>query len=234
MSEPDPRIAELIGGALAHDLSPDEERELDGYCQLDPQLRAEVDSLLATSRQVSDSPLRWVDSEPSPDLEQRISALQDPARTSSVAAGARRRSWPVMGAAAAFLIFIGALGGPLVQDFVDQAGVEGPPGTLGAVEDITFGDLPSDTEMDAAVVAHTWGTETRLELDGAEVGQTFEVILVSEDGSEFSAGTFLGSEQPVVCQLNAAVLREDVSEVRIERPDGSLLGSSELTQVTAG
>lgn len=44
-------------------------------------------------------------------------------------------------------------------------------------------------------MAHTWGTETILEVDGAPLGQTFAVVLLSEDGEELTSGTFVGTEQ---------------------------------------
>lgn len=131
--------------------------------------------------------------------------------------------------AAATLLVVGGVAGALVQEARD-APPTGPPGTLGAREEITFTGAPS-TSIEASLVAHTWGTETILEVDGAPLGQTFAVVLLSEDGEELTSGTFFGTEQTVLCRMNAAVLRPDVAEVMIEAADGSVLASSVVPDV---
>lgn len=133
-------------------------------------------------------------------------------------------------AAAACLLVVGALGGSVITDALD-APPSGPPGTLGAVEELSFSSSPADTLVDAALVAHTWGTETVLEVDGLDVGEAFEVVLVREDGTEYVSGAFLGSEQTVTCRLNAAVMREDVSRLQIRDDTGAVVATSEVEHI---
>lgn len=101
---------------------------------------------------------------------------------------------------------------------------EGPPGTLGAIEQITFADVPAGTTVDASLVAHTWGTETLLEIEGAALGETFEVLLVDHDGARYGSGSFIGTEATVVCAMNAAVHRTPVDSpvTNVSRRTGRL------------
>lgn len=254
MDQHDERAAELIGAALAGDLSPAERAELDALCAERPDLRRELEELRRTAEAVSASGLSWTEAEPSAELGARIRAIPDvdgpdvdgpgvdgPRVESPVvnlvpgAPGSHgavrsdrsvRRALTLLATAAVFLV-VGVVGGRVVDDVLN-APPDGPPGTLGAVEQVTFPDLPDGGRVDAAVVAHTWGTETLLEVDGAPLGETFAVVVVGEDGTEYSSGAFLGAEQTVVCRMNAAVLREDVATVRIESADGTVLAASEL------
>lgn len=83
----------------------------------------------------------------------------------------------------------------------------------------------------ASSVAHTWGTETVLEIDGLAEGEIFEVILVSEDGAELTSATFFGAEQTITCRMNAALMREDVSQLEIRDASGSVVVSSSVPDV---
>ncbi|MBE1513909.1 hypothetical protein [Nesterenkonia halotolerans] len=116
----------------------------------------------------------------------------------------------------------------------------GTPGELGVQEPVSFtepdlagGDAESDPEVavEGALVAHTWGTETVLEITGLPVGSSYSVVLVGEDGEEIESGSFLGSELPVECRMNGAVLREDVDRLEIRAEDGTALTAAELPDV---
>ncbi|MHA7207860.1 hypothetical protein [Arthrobacter sp. MDT1-65] len=133
-------------------------------------------------------------------------------------------------AVAASLLAVGALGGVGVAHLVDQPPT-GPPGTLGAVEDIMLTETPGGARVDAELVAHTWGTETILEIDGLLPGQVYDVVLVREDGQELLSGTFLGAEQIITCRMNAAVLREDLARLQIRDAQGTIIAASDVTPV---
>ena len=63
---------------------------------------------------------------------------------------------------------------------------------------------------DAHLVAHTWGTEIKLDASGLEAGATYTVAVVTVDGQEHAAGEFVGTgAQPMHCNLNSGVLRPD-------------------------
>lgn len=201
MPEPDARRHELMAAALAGDLSPAEKAELDRLRAADPgidlelaELRPTVDALGALSPWREIPPVVPI-SGPPPALRRS------------------RRGWvPVLAAAAC--LALGLLAGAALPGLVDRP-VSGPPGTLGALEPISFVASASGARIDGEVVAHTWGTETILEIEGLPVGETFDVVLVDHDGREYASGTFLGSAALIECRINAAVLREDVVSVEI-------------------
>lgn len=114
-----------------------------------------------------------------------------------------------------------------VQQIMDTP-PDGPPGTYGAVEDVAFDSQTPGVDLDASLIAHTWGTETVLEIDGLEPGESFTVVLISEAGEEYASGTFFGSEVLIECRMNAAVMRDEVARVEITAADGDLIAGADL------
>lgn len=107
----------------------------------------------------------------------------------------------------------------------------GPPGELGSQEPVSFTDPRAGVVVDGSLIAHTWGTETVLLIDGLPVGETFTVVLIGEDGQEIESGSFLGSEVPVDCRMNGAVLREDVARLEIRDETGGEVTAAALPDV---
>ncbi|KQO81970.1 hypothetical protein ASF17_12895 [Frigoribacterium sp. Leaf263] len=142
----------------------------------------------------------------------------------------RRALVTALGAAACLAVGAGA--GALVAAPRDPH-VDGPPGTLGAVEPVAFAGAPSGVAVDGDVVAHTWGTETLLTVTGLPAGDAFTVVVVGDDGREYESGTFLGTDVEIDCSLNAAVLREDVAAVEIRGADGADIAVAEVPGVGA-
>ncbi|MBE0010408.1 MULTISPECIES: hypothetical protein [unclassified Arthrobacter] len=258
--EPMSRRDRLIAAALAGDLSGEEQREFDLACAADPGMLTEYRALREVSDRLAQSGLDWEEPDLPPGLASRVfaatsgdstdhavptrpSTTADPQLIGSRPAGRRlggtrptngrrapRSRVAFLGLAAAGLLILGGLGGSAVSALL-QAPPEGPPGALGAVEEVTFPTIPDGTSFDAALVAHTWGTETVLEVDGLAEGEIFEVILVSEDGAELTSGTFFGAEQTITCRMNAALMREDVSQLQIRDASGSVVVSSSVPDV---
>lgn len=98
------------------------------------------------------------------------------------------------------------------------------------MEQVALSGVPAGIEADAELIAHTWGTEIVLTVEGLEDGSSYNVVFQRTDGSEVDAGTFLGvASRPVVCRLNAATLREDVAGFQVvEATTGEELLSSDL------
>ena len=238
------RRAELVAGAVAGDLDVGEEAELDELRRRDPGVDAEIAELRALATRTSDALPRWDAREPSAGLRGRVigigaetsvSGATPTARASTAisvegAGGERRRRRTLVGlTAAACLVAGAALGGVAVGVATGRDGAPaGPPGTLGAVEQVDFTGEPGGVEVDGAVVAHTWGTETVLHVAGLPAGDTYSVVLVEADGTRVDSGAFLGSTVEIDCRMNAAVLRPDVESVEIERADGSLVAAADL------
>lgn len=224
------RREELIAAAATDRLDAAEQRELDALARKDPSVLDEVAELrevmarLATIEQ-------WHVDRPSRDLAERIAAATDELDD-------RRRAprWrpALVAAAAVALLVAGGLGGAAIRGTTESSvtgAPSGPPGTLGAIETVQVRDVPDGIDLDAAVVAHTWGTEAIIDIEGVPVGETFEIVILDADGARLGAGGFLGAEAVVHCRLNAAVLRENAAMLRVERADGSVLGWGDLPPV---
>ncbi|WP_369053963.1 hypothetical protein [Kineococcus terrestris] len=231
VAEEGDRRAELLGAAATGDLSPAEAAELDALAAADPsvaeELRAHREVLAALPPRGSG----WDEPVPPPGPVLPGGAT----RGSAAGAGApqrRRTASRWVGAAAAVVVGAGiGAGAVTVGREVADRPVQGPPGTLGAVEELVVLGEPEGVRADVALVAHTWGTETVLDVAGLPAGREYAVVLVRGDGAEAGSGSFLGSRVPVECRLNAAVLREDVAAVEVRDADGALVLRSEAPAV---
>ncbi|UOW03844.1 hypothetical protein MU580_00805 [Clavibacter michiganensis subsp. michiganensis] len=250
--EPDDRRGELIAAALADDLSPAETAELDAMRAADPTIDEEI-ALLGGLPAALGGLGSWQEAEPSDELARRVGLIADgrgevepmAATTATTAAdgpadldahrarrgsGPRRTAFLIAGAAAC--IAVGVAGGAfLATPRADVA--RGPAGTLGAVEDVTFAGAPAGVDVEGDVVAHTWGTETLLTVDGLTAGDSYSVVVVDAAGGEHSSGTMLGSAVRIDCRLNADVLRRDAASVEIRDAAGDRVAVAELPPVDA-
>lgn len=223
MGEDQDRLAELLGAAAAGDLTEAEAAELDARAAADPAVERERRETLEASALVGSS--WWRRDEPPADLEHAVVAAT---------IGSRRptpwRSRFGLAAAAVALVAVGSVG-TVVVDAVTGGPPEGPPGTLGAHEPVTFESSSDGAQVGAELVAHTWGTEAVLEVEGLEEGTSYQVVFLDEEGRQRSAGAFLGSAVPIDCRVNAAVLREDVRELLITTADGQVVRTADLPTV---
>jgi hypothetical protein len=230
MSDPtaDDRRAELIAAAATSDLTAAETAELDAMRAADPSIDREIAGLRATIDELGD--LRWDDSAPSAGLRDRVLAIEKaPVRTI-----APRRRW-VLGLGVAACVLAGAglgIGATALLDPPASGPQPGAPGVLGALEHVDFDGRASGVTIDGSLVAHTWGTETILEIDGLPAGDSYWVVLVA-DGEDVDSGSFLGSTVTIDCRMNAAVDRSDVDSVQIRDADGTVVASAELPAVGA-
>lgn len=71
---------------------------------------------------------------------------------------------------------------------------------------------PAGVDAKADLVAHTWGIEIKLAATGLADGAPYDVRVTTASGEILDAGAFLGTgERTLNCNLNASVLREDVT-----------------------
>ncbi|OZE79748.1 hypothetical protein CH305_14625 [Rhodococcus sp. 15-649-2-2] len=241
MNARDDRRAELIAAAVADDLDDTETAELRELAASDPTVDTDIAELRAlTGTLGSRGPTGpWLEFSTSPDLRERVtgttgdSAWRSPREQDAPRFGGRRRSAALVAAAA----LVGLVVGSGVVLGVDafrpkpaepSAAITGPPGTLGAYEQVAFITSVPNVDIEGGLVAHTWGTETVLDMDGISDRGPYEVVLVDRSGTELTSGTFLGSDVTIECRMNAAVLRGDVTEIEIRSSDGSVLASAQL------
>lgn len=237
MRTPDDRWAELAAAALAGELTAAQATEFDEMRRSDPSRAAEYTALEEITARLRQGDLGWTASRDTGDLFARIEASVDRAgaepegATPVVAvprAGRRRWVTPVVAAAClAVGVVIGANGASYIGSPVPS----GPPGTLGAVERIAVRDDVRGVDVSAEVVAHTWGTEAYLEASGLDVGATYELVFVGVDGTEFTAGEVLGSTVPIVCRMNAAVLRGDAARMELRDTGDVVIAHADLPAV---
>lgn len=236
MRTPDDRWAELVAAALAGELTPAESAEFEGLRRADRARAEEFAALEEVAGRLRQGDLGWTTPREAGDLFERIETSLDRGDPTAVGSApevplARRpRRWvvPLVGAAClAAGLLVGANG---ASAFRAPAPL-GPPGTLGAVEQIEVSDDVGGIDVSAEVVAHTWGTEAYLEASGLDVGATYELVFVGEDGTEFTAGEVLGSAVPIVCRMNAAVLRGDAARMELRDTGDAVVAHAELPAV---
>lgn len=215
------RYRELLGAHVLGHLGEPESSELRRHLEGCAECRAEEAGLRAVVATLPTGPETdpsLAEAEPSPGLEERILAATD-------TGDPRRRTRRRFAAGLTAAVLVATLA---VAVFVVLPTDTGPPG-LGDVEEISFSVAPGDVAVDGAVVAHTWGTEVILEMEGLEDGEIYTVAVEREDGEPASAGTFIGdADLPVECILNGAVLREDAQAVSVTDSDGDVVLYSEL------
>ncbi len=241
MNARDDRRAELIAGAVADDLDDTETAELRELASSDPTVDIDIAELRALTETVgSRGPAGpWLEFSASPELRARVlgttgdSVLRSIHEEDAQRFGGRRRSAGLMAAAAVVGLVVGGgvvLGVDTFRAKPEEpaAAITGPPGTLGAYEQVAFTTSRPNVDIEGGLVAHTWGTETVLDMDGISERGPYEVVLVDRSGTELPSGTFLGSDVTIECRMNAAVLRGDVTEIEIRSSDGSVLASAQL------
>ena len=230
MDKSDDRISELVAAAVAGELSPDDAAELDALRRVHPWIDAEIESLREVALRLEASGVTWSEASPGGDLRDRI-AVGIAAEETGAPPTARRPSRllvTVLGAAACIGIGVGA---GLIVPAALSAPPSGPPGTLGVVEHVELRGESVGTEIDADLVAHTWGTEAVVDATGLDVGATYSIVFIGTDGSEFSAGAMLGSSVSIHCRVNAAVMREDVARFEIRDEEGDPVAAAEVPNV---
>ncbi|MFC7956436.1 hypothetical protein [Rhodococcoides kroppenstedtii] len=228
------RREELIAAAAANDLTDDERRELRALEAEDASVADEIRSMRSTAASLDPAAgLIWVEAEPGDLLRRRVLRRSGRTRLTTVAAAA---AGIAVGVAA--MLGVQAVTTPDVGDRPAPADstiavpeVEGPPGELGAFETVDFTESRPEVSVDGGLVAHTWGTETVLRVQGVPVNEAFDVVMVDRTGANRSAGSFLGSTVVIDCRMNAAVLRPDVAEIEIRAAQGELLARAALPTV---
>ncbi len=245
MHDHERRAELLLAAAIGEPLGPDDTARLEQLLAADPTARKELDEIaetLSVLRRPTEGGWAWDSSAPPPGLKDRILAATAPAPTTA------RFTWrpAVIAACAAGLLAVGAAGllavGAAGLLAVGAAGgwgfaqlgdapPSGPPGTPGVIEPVAFAAEPAGVDIDAAVVAHTWGTEAVFEVTGLDPGSTYQVVVVGRDGVELLAGSFLATEGSVFCRMNAAVLRQEAAALTIRGPAGQDVLRAELPPV---
>lgn len=107
----------------------------------------------------------------------------------------------------------------------DRRGGDGPQ----PFEAVAVTSDVAGVSADAGVVPHTWGVEIKLRATGFEVGQSYAVMVRTEDGRQRSAGAFVGTgAREMNCNLNSDVLRADAAGFTVVDARGAVVLSADL------
>jgi hypothetical protein len=215
------RCRELLGAHLFGGLDPDEEADLRRHLEKCPECLEEEADLRAVMNLLDEDAELLAAEDPPPRLKERI--VEEVFGESE--RGVRPGN-PALVAAAAITValLIGTVS--LFTVFSDSGN---PPG-LGDEEPISFASEPGGVRVvEASVVAHTWGTELLMEVEGLREGEVYSVEIEREDGTTAPGGTMIGvGENPIDCALNAAVLRQNAEAITIADSSGEVILRSRL------
>ena len=211
------RFREMIGPLLLGDLDEEERVAVRAHVEGCSICREEIRELQPVVEALAEaSPGHLAEGpEPPASLEERTLARIDEDR------GNRRREWlrnTALAAAAAALVVALALA--VIPGLLEP---EVP------LEPVSFSTTAPGVDAEANLVAHTWGTETKLVASGLEDGQTYRVALITENDARVLSGSFIGTgDEEVECSLNAALDRERATGLEIRTPDGDLVLGADL------
>jgi len=230
----------LLAAAATGDLEPDEAEALEELLRTDPTASDELAGLLRVAAALPAAGAGWSAVEPPAALRASVLAATSGRRDDDEPLPDRRgrgapprpraRRTATLLAVAAVGVVLGAAGAVGVGAVLD-APPEGPPGTLGAVEAVTWRGEPDGVDAQASVVAHTWGTETVVDVTGLDLGAGYELVVLDATGAEVASGGFVGAQDVQECRLNAPVLREAADRLEVRDDDGALVMAADLPAV---
>lgn len=226
----------MLGAYVLGELGDEERTALRAHLDGCGECRAELAEIQPVARALSEAdPSLFEADEPRPpaDLLDRTLAQvgeereqsRDSARVRYRVHRRRRLRRATLATAAALVVIVVGLFAVLPQ--IQE--LRGPP-----QEPLAISAPASGVEAEGTLVAHTWGTEAKLLIEGLDDGQRYQVSFTREDGTTAPAGTFIGTEaQPVDCNLNAAVLREDATRLVVSTMDGETIAEADLPEEPA-
>jgi len=214
---------EMIGAFVLGKLDEGERVALQAHLDGCPACRAEVEELWPVAGALAEAAPEHVASRESPPADLMEGVLAQVERERKLHRRRQRGRWVGRStlAAAAAALFV-AIGFFLLPSLLAP---EVP------LEPIAFSEEAPGVEAEADLISHTWGTETRLVTSGLKKGQTYRVILLSEDGEEVPSGAFIGTgSEPVECNLNAALLRENAIGLVVRSANGEVMLRADLSE----
>lgn len=214
MNDDHRQIRESLGAYALGQLGNVERTALQAHIDGCAECRAELALIapLAAPLRLVDPDHLGVDVQPPPDLDEAIVAR---IRAERVAPRQRIRRWvPLAAAAAVVAVAVGVLAGRGLA----------PDAPTRPLEAVAIDELAGEIDASAEVIDHTWGMEIVLTGSGFRNGEAYAVNVVDDEGAEVSAGEFVGTgDNPMVCNLNSSVLRDDAASFEVVGPDGEIV-----------
>lgn len=183
-----------------------------------PACRAELDEIAPAARALArvDPDALEALPVPQPDLADRIVGRIQVERRQHVRTGLVRRA---LASAAAVAV-------TAVVAFTAVVVLRPDPVPM---EQVALAEVEPGVDAEASLIAHTWGTELVLTASGLEDGGVYAAAFERSDGTEVPAGTFIGTgDRPLVCKLNAALLRGDAAGFTVRTVEGDIVVRADL------
>lgn len=112
-----------------------------------------------------------------------------------------------------------------VTSLIDRTPAPPVPEVVAVVVDPQLDEVTAS----AGLIAHTWGTEVKLQTTGLDAGATYQAVVLGAGDLSFPAGTFTGTGPNTInCNLQASVLREDARGFQILDQQGEVVISGEF------
>lgn len=221
-------LREMLGAHALGGLDLREELAVRAHLDGCPHCRAELAELapLAAALQLVDPDGVPAAVTPPPDLGARIAGQVAQEQTLRNRRARRDRRSRVLAAAAAVAVLAAGTSTALRLQQDDGAGVVVAAGQ----EQLALRPEQAGVSVSSAVlVPHTWGLEVQLTMTGVTAGERYRAVAVDRDGRGLPAGEFLGvSDRPVVCNMQAALLRTDASAFLVLDEAGRTVARADL------
>jgi hypothetical protein len=214
-------LRESLGAYVLGHLDPAEEDALRIHLAGCEHCRADLAELQPVASALASARRRPVTGGPTPRaLQRRVEAAV------AAEAGRRRRARLVTSvatlAAAAALIVVAVFG---ITTFIERTPDAPVPEQVAVQVDTSLTDVTAT----AGLIAHTWGTEIKLQTAGLELGADYRALVRSADGEQVPAGQFVGTGPDTInCNLQTSVLREDATGFMILDDQDQVVISSDF------
>lgn len=211
------RFREMIGAFLLGDLDDEERAAVQAHVDGCPACQDEIRELRPVVEALSDASPEALAEGPSPpaNLEERTFARISEDRRARRRERLRRSAF----AAAAAVALVAAALAVVPRLLAPEV----------PLEPVSFSTTAPGVNAEANLVAHTWGTETKLVASGLDDDQTYRVVLLTEDDTRVSSGSFIGTgDEEIECSLNAALSRSRATALEVRSSDGDLILGADL------
>lgn len=215
-------IRESLGAYVLGHLDPPEADAVRAHLESCDQCRAELEQLSPVAAALAVAKPAFA-----PNAGQVPGELRNRMDAALAGEAGRRRRTRVLRSAGAVLvaasvIVLMVIG---VASLIDRTPAAPTPEVVAVV---VASDLDS-VSASAGLIAHTWGTEVKLQTTGLDDGATYQAVVLGVDDQEFPAGTFTGTGPNTInCNLQASVLRNDALGFQILDENGEVVISSKF------
>ena len=216
------QLRESLGAYVLGQLDPAETDMVRAHLDTCADCRAEVTELSPVAAALAGA--KQTSSEGPDEVPAGLHARMD---TAILAEAGRRRRSRISRSVGALLVAasIAVLIGFGVTSLLDRT----PDAPVPEVVAVSVDPQLDAVTASAGLIAHTWGTEVKLQTSGLDAGASYNAVVLGAGDLEFPAGTFTGTgANTIICNQQASVLRADARGFQILDERGEVVISSEF------